>query len=156
MSGRPSRRGLLSSVGAVFAASFAGCLDSSEREEIDVTVSNASTVPVDYDVTIEEVEKTGAIEASGSDQYEDELPRPDSTTRFDVVGSFEIDVRGSQNETEPRAGSETSGSANESSDGQPGGGRFGATIEVTADVTKITVIFTGDQMNVNTVTAEAG
>lgn len=155
MSIRPSRRKLLSATGAVLIASLVGCADLDESEEIDVTVSNASPTPIGYEVTVGEVEKTGTVEASGSDQYEDELSQPESSTRFDVVASFERDLRDGENETQREdTGPENGASENESSDAQPETGQFRETIEVTTDVLEVTIAYTGGEINVNTVVAE--
>lgn len=143
-----SRRRFLSTLSAAAMCSFVGCLDVTESEDIDITVSNASETPVEYDVSVDSFEETGAIEVGGSDQYEDKLGQPGSSSQFEVVASFTLPPDASQNESQGTGNNQTQN--NETTSG-PESNRFETTVDITSDVTEVSVTYTGGQMLVNPV-----
>lgn len=154
MSSFSSRRRVLSATGAAVVGTLGGCLDTTESEDIDVTVSNASDTEISYEVLVEAFEETGVIEVGGTDQYDDELSQPGSSSQFEVVASFETQgvddsqdgTDDSNNETD---GTETDG--NETEGGYSQIERFESTISVHSDVVELSVTYTGGQMTVNPV-----
>jgi hypothetical protein len=148
MSTLSSRRRTLSVIGAAVMGAFGGCFDATESNEVDITVSNASDTPISYEVTVEEFEETGRIDAGGSDQYEDEIDRPGSAGQFDVVASFES-VLDDTGDEPAESNSETGGNESTSEDSQTR--QFGTTVSVDSDVIELSVTYTGEQMVVNPV-----
>ena len=141
MSNGTSRRTVLAGAGAL-TVSVAGCLDFGSSEQIDVTVSNASETPVDYEVSIENFEESGSVDPGSSDQYEDELSPPDSATQFDVVARF------------GQAVTATNQSGNDSDAPQEAFLEIGAiddTVDVNSSVIEISVTFSTERIIVNPV-----
>lgn len=141
MSKGTSRRTLLAGAGVV-TASLAGCLGLGSTEQIDVTVSNAAETPVDYEMSIEEFEQSGSVDPGGSDQYEDKLSQPDSSTQFDVVARFgkrltATNETETDNETPEEAFLEL--------------GKIDDTVDVNGSVVEISVSYSADQIIVNPV-----
>jgi hypothetical protein len=148
MSGRLSRRRLLSTLSAATMGSFVGCLNVTENEDIDITVSNASGAPVEYDVSVDSFAETGAIEVDGSDQYEDKLGQPESSSQFEVAASFTLQLDAGQTESQGPTDNQTRD--NGTSNG-PESDRFETTVDIPSDVTEVSVTYTGGQMIVNPV-----
>jgi hypothetical protein len=141
MSKRTSRRAVLAGAGGV-TASLAGCLGFGSTEQIDVTVSNASETPLDYDVSIESFEGSGSVEPGGSDQYEDELSPPGSATQFDVFARFGQAVTASNE------------SVNDSGAPEEAFLEIGAiddTVDVNSNVIEISVTYSAERIIVNPV-----
>lgn len=141
MSKRTSRRAVLAGGGTV-VASLAGCLGRGSEEQIDVTVSNASETPVDYEVSIESFEESGSVDAGGSDQYEDKLSPPGSMTQFDVVARF------------GKAVTATNESVNDSNGPREAFFEIGSindTVDVNSNVIEISVTFSAERIIVNPV-----
>lgn len=141
MSKGTSRRAVLASAGTL-TAGLAGCLGLGSDEQIDVTVSNASETPVDYDVSIESFEQSGSVGPGSSDQYEDKLSPPGSATQFDVVARF------------GRAVSATNESVNDSDTPEEAFLEIGSiddTVDVNGNVVEISVTFSTERIIVNPV-----
>ncbi|WP_336327689.1 hypothetical protein [Halovenus sp. HT40] len=154
MSSFSSRRRVLSATGAAVVGALAGCLDTSESEDIDITVSNASDTGISYEVLVEAFEETGVIEVGGTDQYDAELSQPSSSSQFEVVATFETQgaddsqdgTNGSNNETD---GTEADGNETDGEDSEAE--QFERTISLQSDVVELSVTYTGGQMTVNPV-----
>lgn len=152
MSSFSSRRRVLSATGAAVAGTLLGCLDTTEAEDIDITVSNASNTPINYEVTVEASEETGVIEPEGTDQYDDELSQPGSSSQFEVVASFETQGTDDSRDGADGSNDETDGTEadrNETDGEDSQAGPFERAISVHSDVVVLSVSDTSGQTTVD-------